>query len=984
MVYEATQESTRRRVAVKVLRLGVRDTARRLRRFEREIELVAHLRHPLIVNVIDRGVTSEGRPYLVLEYVAGAPIAHHPEEPPQETLARFQRVCEAIQHAHQHGVVHRDIKPSNILVDENGLPRVLDFGLATTVELRESLALTHSREFLGTPIYAAPEQLRSGALHSDVRSDVYSLGVVLYELLTGRHPFEGCAGLAELVQSILDQSPPPPSGRDARLDDEVDTIVLRALEKDPDRRYPTVEALSADIGRYLRGEPIEAKRDSTWYTLRKTAQRHRWAVLGGTATLIMLTAFAIVMSLLYRRAADTSRRLALALAARDVSQGVQFARDENLVASEHLLWRQLLAGRSDGPIAAYARGAPLVRRAYWGLWELYQHQPCFATARIDRERPRRLIVQSANSIVATTSDARVIRWNPQTAEQTLLFSRPRGDEPVELTFADLQRDRVVVLDGYDLSIWELSSGRRISGWKLPKGPTSGRLSELNVVDGELVLASHEPDGVVRLRRVADGTILYEHGGVDLAPYHVLLDDRGRVWLSGPYDGKFLRIDMRSGERSISRERVWAGQLARAANGLYAHSWRIWRGDDEQLVAKLEDVSISRGRAWCFGASGRRLLGLGTTTPIWRTDDGKLVGVLASHDALKAAIGPDDRIVATAHADGSVRAWDLRASPMRRRLAVPDTAHCVRFDSDGRQLAIAGATPDDRDVLEVVDLSNPDRPILPATHIHRAIVSSAAFLPQSDRLVTGDYDGLLVLWRIGKHELTPLARASVPGEINALAVAPDGTRVAVACNDSVLWLWSPDDGAMRPLRGHAARVATVAWSHDGARLLSGSNDMRAYLWDLRGDDDPTPQEVGEFNGAVRTACFAPGGDYIALAGDDQSIQLWTADARRLVHRMRGRGVRIFALAISPDGALLASGDVGGGVTLWDTQTGAELANLTGHSDMVFSLDFSPDGRLLASGAKDGSVRLWDLHYFDRFLAGNRDYQRTLLAQSPDAP
>jgi len=388
VVYLGRQHSTKRLVAIKVLheRAMASDVARR--RFEREVDLVCGLRHPHIVTVYDSGRTMEQRPYLVMEFIEGRPLdqwindsgpwppdpgtggtsvppvllsqevragggtdrrspateprphgltssdratrsegsrTRDPRLDPDAVLRLFTRICDAVSHAHQRGVIHRDLKPSNILIDEAGEPHVVDFGIArAAVGGGNDSRFTLTDQFLGTLAYASPEQLRGDPAAIDTRSDVYALGLILYLLLTGRLPHGSAASAAELVRSALEQVPPPPSvarrerggGRPARIDDDLDTIVLKALAKEPQRRYQSADELRRDVEHYLRGEPIDAKRDSAAYVLRKLMLRHK-AVSGLAAALLLaVVGFGAGMSLLYERArseADKARQIRLFL-----------------------------------------------------------------------------------------------------------------------------------------------------------------------------------------------------------------------------------------------------------------------------------------------------------------------------------------------------------------------------------------------------------------------------------------------------------------------------------------------------------------------------------------------------------------------------------------------------------------------------------------------------------------------------------------------
>ena len=307
VVYEAIQQSANRVVALKVLLAGPFATLRQRHRFEREIEFVASLEHPHIVRLYDSGQAGAHH-YFAMEFVDGMPLCdfvalHRPSL--RDTLRLFADVCGAVAYAHQRGVIHRDLKPGNILVDKAGRPHVVDFGLAKPASMSpagaDSLA-TQTGEFLGTLAYASPEQVSGSPDRIDTRTDVYALGVILYELLARRGPYPTDGPISQVVRSIAETAPLKPSRHDRRLDDELDTIALKALAKAPERRYPSVDALAADIQRYLAGRPIEAKSDSGWYVLKKNLVRYR-AVVAVAAAFAVTVSAGLVVSLWQWRAA---------------------------------------------------------------------------------------------------------------------------------------------------------------------------------------------------------------------------------------------------------------------------------------------------------------------------------------------------------------------------------------------------------------------------------------------------------------------------------------------------------------------------------------------------------------------------------------------------------------------------------------------------------------------------------------------------------
>ena len=330
VIYQAIQESTGQKVAIKVPREGRYITKAERRRFEREIELVAQLKHPNIISIFDSGLTEDGRKYYVMDYVRGQPLRRFVRDKKltlEQTLELFATVCDAVQFAHQRGVIHRDLKPSNILVDAGGNPKILDFGLARSMSASAQTAVSMTQELLGTLPYMSPEQTRGDPGEIDTRTDTYALGVILYELLTGKYPYPVTGNVVDVLRTITEVEPSPPSrqwtpdegisGRSHRrlragecpIDNEVHTIVLKALSKDRERRYQSARELADDARRYLANEPIEAKRDSGWYVLKKTLRRYRIPVGVATTFVVSVTA-ALIVVIGFWREADWQRRLA--------------------------------------------------------------------------------------------------------------------------------------------------------------------------------------------------------------------------------------------------------------------------------------------------------------------------------------------------------------------------------------------------------------------------------------------------------------------------------------------------------------------------------------------------------------------------------------------------------------------------------------------------------------------------------------------------
>ena len=314
-VFEALQRTTRRRVAIKVLHGTPHRLATSRARFEREAQVLAQLRHPNIVAVHECSEAG-GRSYFVMDYVDGAPLDRWvaaktagDDWSTEDCLRLFAKICDAVQAAHVRGVIHRDLKPGNVLVDELGEPRVVDFGLAKHTDDSSATAMTATGQFVGSLPWSSPEQVQGNSDVVDTRSDVYSLGVMLHHALTGAFPYPAGVPIAEFIQNIRNLVPEPPSRLKRAIDPDIDTIVLKCLQKDPDRRYQTAGELGRDLERALAGLPLEARRDSPGYVLRKYVARYRW-VIGVTASIVLLVTAGAVTALLLWRQASHERDMA--------------------------------------------------------------------------------------------------------------------------------------------------------------------------------------------------------------------------------------------------------------------------------------------------------------------------------------------------------------------------------------------------------------------------------------------------------------------------------------------------------------------------------------------------------------------------------------------------------------------------------------------------------------------------------------------------
>ncbi len=314
VVYQAQQESTHRKVAIKVLKAGHFADDREVARFEREVHILGQLKHPNIVTIHESGRVG-GNAFFVMDYISGKALDAHVAEQSQsidDVLRLMVRVYDAVHSAHLRGVIHRDLKPSNIRIDADGEPQVLDFGLAKMAETpdeSDTPVMTVTGQFLGSLPWSSPEQAKGLSSKIDLRTDVYSLGVAFYHLLTGQFPYDVVGNMRDVLDQIIEAEPTKPSTVRRQINDEVETIVLKCLQKERNRRYQTAGEVARDIRHYLCGEPIEAKRDSTLYVLNKTLRRHKVPVALAGLLFLAVAAFGVVSAVQAYRIADQAEQI---------------------------------------------------------------------------------------------------------------------------------------------------------------------------------------------------------------------------------------------------------------------------------------------------------------------------------------------------------------------------------------------------------------------------------------------------------------------------------------------------------------------------------------------------------------------------------------------------------------------------------------------------------------------------------------------------
>jgi eukaryotic-like serine/threonine-protein kinase len=937
-VYKAYDAALRRHVALKVLRpeLAAREASRA--RFEREARAAAALRHDHVVGVLFTGtVPGSSLPYIAMEYVEGVALSDYLAAgrplKPAEAVRLVRQVALGLQHAHDKGLVHRDIKPSNLMLETaSGRVRITDFGLVRAACWdggTDRTIITRTGVALGTPAYMSPEHILAPEA-VDARSDLFSLGVVLYRLLTGRLPFDGTEG--EILVQITTGQPSPPSAYTDGVPLALDTVTLTCLAREPERRYGSAAELIADLDRWRDGQAVVARPRGLLDRARHW-RRHNpaavvgWSVAAGCAlTLVVLTA---VGGAWQSRTESHLRDQAAATAA--------VRRENQLLAAEHARDRGLaLCAQGDS-----ANGL---------LW-------------------------LAHALVTASPDADEFHQGCRThltawlGRTTQLRARlAHGAEVYALAFSPDGRTMAVGGEGQDVRLWTAATG--VAGG--PSLPAPGTVCGLAfATDDRLFVAdsrySHMQvwKDLLRQPTLESQARLVELVGVDLRVS--ALSPNGHQVILGGADGmlRLWQVADKKKPRILCRPGPMSAVTCRPDGraflvGCTDGSVRQWDQETGEPLGPLcrHDQPIT---SVAYSPDGRTFLSASKdfTVRLWDARTGQPAGPALRHrdKVYTVAFSPDSLTVATGCKDHTARLWDLRTG---QSLGPPlwhgGPVFAVTFSPDGRQLLTGGEDGEAR----LWDLPNkPDCAIrLHGPHhssADRPAIYTLALVPDGESFLAGGHALPYRRWATETGKLM-----NEPGEQVSwlFALSRNGHLVATAVeNGRIVRIRNRNDGKLTgiPLV-HPERVVAQTFSLDGQTLLTGSEDRQARLWDVATGRLRGP--ALSHSSAVMAVAFSPDGR-LALTGCwDGTAHVWDATESRVGGGpLRHRGP-VLAVAFHPDGRTFLTAGRDGIICQWNTEGLRPHGEPLRHEGAVLAAVYSPDGRLVLTGSEDRTAQLWE--------------------------
>ncbi|HEY5913390.1 MAG TPA: serine/threonine-protein kinase [Verrucomicrobiae bacterium] len=1020
VVYVAEQtEPVRRRVALKVIKLGM-DTKAVVARFEAERQALALMDHPNIAKVFDAGSTETGRPYFVMELVSGARVTNYCDQnrlPTRDRLKLFIQVCHAIQHAHQKGIIHRDIKPSNILVAvQDGVPdpKVIDFGIAKATEgrLAETTIYTQLHQLIGTPTYMSPEQADMTSADVDTRSDIYSLGVLLYELLTGRTPFDTQAllagGIDALRRTIRETEPMRPSTRLATLKEQeltiaakrrsaeppklisllkgdLDWVVMRCLEKDRSKRYETANGLAADLERHLRNEPVVARPPRRVYRFRKSLQRNKLFYAAGATVMIALAGglgtavYTLNEEKASRRRAETAEQDEVRL--RQQSDRREETTRRNLYAVDMNLAE--LALRRDNFHRAsdlLERHRPAPNRPDLRHWEWrYLWQFCRGDEHVTLGYHTNVVTCIAvapdgKRLVSGGYDGNVQLWDLASG-QLIASVKPAGTYGVIFS---PDGKRLAAATEHGVSVWESDSLRLLASLDVDLP-----IRALSFMSDDQRLAFFRKDGVIRVWDLATNHPVTNFPGTRLSSSlrgALVFSPRGDLLAVGEQSGLIRLLDPLTGAekgRLVGHHDSVTG-LAFAPTGLTlaSSSWdrtaRLW-----DVASRQEKLALTNHTAWvssvAFAPDGYTLAtsSADQSIRIWDATSGRQLALLKGHRGEVRAVtfSRDGRYLISGGKDEAIKIWPAAQSPSPSMTnALPERVNVLALSPDGRYVALL--TADHR-----LTLGDPvtRQPLWQLTQ-KGGHFSALAFAPWEPILATGDSLGRIEFLDVSTGRQLRQFTAHTNGIVR-LHFSADGRSLCSLDQLAIYKRWDIGTGfedASGQLSEPPYDLLGVDFSSDHHRLVFASHG-RLHVLSLGATNEPFLFPLQK--DYVHWAAFAPDGRHAATAAEDGTARLWDTAGPTQPVVLHGHRLGIYVVAFSPDGRRLLSGGGENDVKLWDLESGQEVFPLEPtwspeETSRVSQLGFSPDGDTV--WVINGNLRwqLWHAPSFEEIFAAEQ--------------